>query len=241
MAAIQMFARASIAVMFLLGTLTLPSAFAGGRPVIELFEAVPDCIFPNPRLGVVAYRVSGGITRIRIEALHRGGRVRAFYQSTFTTPIPGAGSAGVADPAATSDVEAYRLTVTGEGGAVVRRELKFRYRRANFELIPPAFHTLLTAGSGRTALYQARARLLNVDSLSCSFALPPVLGLEVRRAGTTEIGTDRASGEPIVRCFVTWPRVTDALAGGTVEWTARLRDRCTQGRITQEARVNSIR
>lgn len=235
-----MFAQASIAVMFLLGTLTLPSAFAGGRPVIELFEAVPDCIFPNPRLGVVAYRVSGGITRIRIEALHRGGRVRAFYQSTFTAPIPGAGSAGVADPAATSDVEAYRITVTGEGGAVVRRELKFRYRRANFELIPPTSHIRLTSGSGRTALYQSHARLLNVDLLSCSFALSLGFGAEARATGTAEIATDR-SGDPIVRCFVTWPRVRDANAGGNVEWTARVRDRCTQGRITQEARVNSIR
>jgi hypothetical protein len=167
--------------------------------------------------------------------------VRAFYQSTFRTPIPGASSAGVADPDAASDVEAYRITVTGEGGTVVSRELKFRYRRANFELIPPTFHTRITSGSGREALYQSRARLLYVDSLSCSFALPLGFGAEARRTGTADIVADRASGEPVVRCFVTWPRVRDANAGGTVEWTARVRDRCTQGIITQEGRVNPIR
>ena len=113
------FAAASIAVMILLGSLIAPAALAGG-PSIERFEAVPDCIFPNPRLGILAYRVSGGITRIRIEALHRGGRVRAFYQSTFHTPVPGASSAGVADPDAASDVEAYRIAVTVKAAIQVR-------------------------------------------------------------------------------------------------------------------------
>jgi hypothetical protein len=223
----------------LLAILASSGATAGGRPVIELFSAVPDCIFPNSRLAVASYRVSGGIRRIRVEALHQDGRVRVVSQDTFRTPIPGA-SGGVVDRDATSDVEGYRIVAIGEGIAV-SRQLEFRYRRARFELAGPAFHTLLTAGSGRTALYQAQARLLSVDSLSCSFALSRVLGLEVRRPGTTEIGTDRASREPVVRCFVTWPRVADALAGGTVEWTARVRDRCTQGRIKQEARVNPIR
>jgi hypothetical protein len=236
--AIQRFRSVSIAVVIVMGTIA-PSALAGG-PVIERFEAVPDCIFPNPTLGILAYRVSGGITQIRIDALHRDGRVRPFYQSTFRTPIPAASSAWIADPDAAADVEAYRITVTGEAAAV-RQELKFRYRRANFELIPPTFHTRITSGSGRTALYQSRARLLNVDSLTCTFARPLGFGTEARRTGTAELGADRASGEPIVKCFVTWPRVRDANAGGTVEWTARVHDRCTQGIITQDGRVNPIR
>jgi hypothetical protein len=147
-----------------------PGALKAGGPVINSFVAVPDCILPDPRRGILSYRVSGGIMRIRLYAVHHGGRVREFHsQSSGLTPALSMAASNVIDPGAASDIESYVLRVTGEAGAEVRGVVSFRYRRAVFDLVPPAFHTRVTTGSGRLALYQSPATIANVDSLSCSF------------------------------------------------------------------------
>jgi hypothetical protein len=211
----------SIASMLLLMSVD-DGAFAGG-PVIDRFEAVRDCVFPDPRRSILSYQASGGVLRTRVEALHRGGRVRAFHsQSAGRTPIPRIGALGVQDPGAAEDVEAYRLVVTGEGGAEVTRRLDFRYRRAVFELL---------------ARYQVPGRLAYVESVTCAFRVDLWL-LTTRRAGSADIF--RRSGDPLVRCDIMWPSAREAQAGGTIEWTARVTDTCTQGRITSSARVNAI-
>jgi hypothetical protein len=223
----------------LLGTILLPSV-AFGDVVIDRFEAAPDCILPDPRAHILSYHVSGGVTRVRIDALHRGGRVRTFY-STPSGGSPSFGASGVQDPGATSDVESYSLVVTGEGGAEVRRVVSFRYRRAQFELVPPASHTRITFGSGRVALYQSLANVANVDSLSCSFKFDAPIGGESGRAGTARIAPAIGpSGGHVAVCEIRWRSVRKANAGGTVEWTARVTDPCTQGRIVRTARINPI-
>ena len=206
-----------------------------GGPVIDSFDAVRDCILPDPRRAILSYRASGGILRTRIEALHRGGRVRAFHsQSAGRTPAPAMGAIGVQDPGAAEDVEAYRLVVTGEAGAVEMRRRDFRYRRAVFELLPPALHSRARG----LARYQVPARLAHVDSVTCAFRVD--LGfVTVRRAGSADIFR-RPPADPLVRCDIMWPSAREAQAGGTVEWTARVTDPCTQGRITSSARVNPI-
>jgi hypothetical protein len=224
--------KSSIASMLLLMSVD-DGAFAGG-PVIDRFEAVRDCVFPDPRRSILSYQASGGVLRTRVEALHRGGRVRAFHsQSAGRTPIPRIGALGVQDPGAAEDVEAYRLVVTGEGGAEVTRRLDFRYRRAVFELLPPALHSR----AGGLARYQVPARLAYVESVTCAFRVDLWL-LTTRRAGSADIF--RRSGDPLVRCDIMWPSAREAQAGGTIEWTARVTDTCTQGRITSSARVNAI-
>ena len=85
-------------------------------------------------------------------------------------------ASGVQDLGAASDIESYLLRVTGEGGAEIRRVLFFRYRHSAFDLIPPAFHTLVTSGAGTLARYQSHATILNVDLVSCSFKFDGRIG-----------------------------------------------------------------
>jgi hypothetical protein len=208
----------------------------GGGVIIDRFEAVPDCIFPDARRGILSYSVTGDIGRVRIDALHRGGRVRTIY-SARGGAFPAMGARGIADPGATDDVEAYRLTATSGTGAVVTRRRDFRYRRAAFDLLPPVAHT---RGGGRHyTRYQTRARVLNVDSVSCSFKFAAAIEGEPGRAGSADI-VATGPGDPLVRCDIEWRSLAKARAGGTVEWTARVTDRCTQGRITRTASVKPI-
>jgi hypothetical protein len=60
------------------GSAVCPGALSAGGLVIDSFTAVPDCIFPDPRRHILSYRVSGGILRVRLYAIHRGGRLREF-------------------------------------------------------------------------------------------------------------------------------------------------------------------
>jgi hypothetical protein len=216
-----------------------PGALKAGGPVINSFVAVPDCILPDPRRGILSYRVSGGIMRIRLYAVHHGGRVREFHsQSSGLTPALSMAASNVIDPGAASDIESYVLRVTGEAGAEVRGVVSFRYRRAVFDLVPPAFHTRVTTGSGRLALYQSPATIANVDSLSCSFKFDATIDGESGRRGRAAIV--RETDPDTVRCEIRWSSVRKANAAGTVEWTAWVTDSCTQGRITRTARVNAI-
>jgi hypothetical protein len=61
------------------GSAVCPGAVSAGELVIDSFTAVPDCIFPDPRRHILSYRVSGSILRVRLYAIHRGGRLREFY------------------------------------------------------------------------------------------------------------------------------------------------------------------
>lgn len=221
----------SVSILLLI---SLSDEALGGGPVIDRFEAVTDCILPDPRRGILSYRASGGILRVRIDALHRGGRIRTIYTSG-RGPFPSLGASGVADPGVTADVEAYLLVATGEGGGEARRRLNFRYRRAVFDLLPPALHSRARG----LARYQSHARIAHVDSVSCAFRVDLPFGGEVRTTGSADI-FDRPPGDPLVRCDIEWGSVRAAQAGGIVEWTARVTDRCTQGRITRAARVNPI-
>lgn len=144
-------------------------------------------------------------------------------------------ASGLQDSGAASDIESYLLRVTGEDGAEIRRVLFFRYRRSAFDLIPPAFHTRVTSGSGTLARYSSHATIVNVDSLSCSFKFDAAIG---GRAGRAAFVTD--TDPDTVQCDIRWRSVRQANAAGTVEWTAWVTDRCTQGRITRRAPVNEI-
>jgi hypothetical protein len=210
------------------------------RPVIDRFEAVPDCILPDPRAHILSYSASGGVMRVRIDAQHRGGRVRTFYTaSSGGTPAPSLGASGIQDPGAAADVEAYLLVATGEGGAEATRRLAFRYRRATFDLLPPVFHLRVTTGSGRLAVYSSHVNIANVDSLSCSFRFDSPIGGVSTRDGAASADAHSRDG-PTVRCDIRWSSVRQANAGGTITWTARVTDACTQGRLTRTARVNPI-
>src|SRR6185436_11153524 len=125
--------------------------------VIERFEAIPDCIFPDPRRGVLSYRVTGDLTRVTISALHRGGRVRPFHTQASRSPSPLFTATNVVDPGAAPDVEGYRLVATGATGPEVRRDLPFRYRVAEFVLVSPVRHLRDTTDSTRYARYEAEA------------------------------------------------------------------------------------
>ena len=148
-------------------------------------------------------------------------------------------ASGVQDLGAASDIESYLLRVTGEGGAEIRRVLFFRYRHSAFDLIPPAFHTQVTSGAGTLARYQSHATILNVDLVSCSFKFDGRIGGTSGRTGRAAIVTE--TDPDTVQCDIRWRSVRQANAAGTVEWTAWVTDRCTQGRITRTARVNEIR
>jgi hypothetical protein len=200
---------------------------------IDRFVSVPDCIFPDPRRGILSYSVSGGVFRVRIAAVHRGGRTRVFYsQRSGRMPFSGMASTGVVDPGAAGDVEAYILTALGEFGSEATRRLDFRYRRAVFDLSPPTFHTL----SGRLALYQSFASVSNIDSVSCRFRIRLPFGGEIAKRGSAGI----FRGGTVARCDVTWNTLQQARAGGTVEFTARVTDACTSGSITRSARINPL-
>jgi hypothetical protein len=200
---------------------------------IDRFDSISDCIFPDPRGGILSYQVSGGVFRVRIGAVHRGGRVRVFYsQSSGRTPFPAMSATGVADPGATDDVEAYVLTALGEFGAEMTRRLDFRYRRARFRLTPPTFHSTV----GTVALYQSFATVSNIDSVSCLFRIRLPFGGEIARIGSAGI----FRGGTVARCDVSWRTLQQARAGGTVEFTARVRDSCTSGRITRTARIDPL-
>ena len=89
------------------GSAVCPGAPNAGGLVINSFTAVPDCVFPDPRRHILPYRVSGGIVRVQLYAIHRGGRAAG---------VPSIAASGVQDPGAASDIESYFLRVTGEGG-----------------------------------------------------------------------------------------------------------------------------
>lgn len=175
--------------------------------------------------------------RVRLYAIHRGGRLREFYSQPASGPSMAA--SGVQDLGAASDIESYLLRVTGEGGAEIRRVLFFRYRHSAFDLIPPGFHTRVTSGAGTLARYQSHATILNVDLVSCSFKFDGRIGGTSGRTGRAAIVTE--TDPDTVQCDIRWRSVRQANAAGTVEWTAWVTDRCTQGRITRTARVNEIR
>ena len=222
-----------------LGFAICPGAVDAGGLVIDSFTAVPDCIFPDPRRHILSYRVSGGVMRVELYAIHRGGRLRRFRSySAGGSPAPSMAASGVQDPGAAADIESYLLRVTGEAGMELRRVLYFRYRRAAFDLIPPALHTRVTRGGGTLARYQSNATVLGVDSLTCSFKFDARIDGTSGRNGSAAIVT---SPDPnIVQCDVRWRSVRQASAGGTVEWTAWVTDSCTQGRITRTAPINEI-
>jgi hypothetical protein len=211
---------------------------AGGPLSIDRFVAVPDCIFPDPHRGILAFSASGGILRHRLDAIHRGGRVRTFRSESVRTPYPGIAGSDIADPGAASDVVAYRLTVTGERGATVERTLAFRYRRAQFELVPPVRHSRATAGSDHLTRYQSNAHAANVDSLACRATFDAPVEGRLSRAGRAHI--DTVGGQQLAVCDVRWHSRRRAQAAATAEWTARVTDVCTQGRITRTARANAI-
>lgn len=177
--------------------------------------------------------------RVELYAIHRGGRLRRFRSySAGGTSTPSMAASGVQDPGAAADIESYLLRVTGEAGTELRRVLYFRYRRAAFDLIPPAFHTRVTSGSGTLARYSSQATLLNVDSMSCSFQSDVAIDGSSGRNGSAAWVT--RTDPDTVQCDVRWRSVRQANAGGTVEWTAFVTDSCTQGRITRTAPINEI-
>ena len=134
---------------------------AAGAAIIDRFEAVADCGFPDPRRGILSYAASGDVARVRIDALHRGGRERTIYSARGGGGVAGMAARGIPDPAPTDDVEAYRLTAISGTGAVVTRRLDFRYRRAAFDLLPPVSHT--RGGADHYTRYQSGARVQNVE------------------------------------------------------------------------------
>lgn len=213
------------------------------EPFIDSFEAVPDCIFPDRRRGILSYMVSLTL-HVRIYAVEEfplPGRRLTFRRSIYERPtsFPSWGAGGIADPAANTNVVAYELVATGEGGIVRKRRLDFRYRRAAFDLLPPVLHFRGTGPEPRETRYESDAHLVNVSSLSCSFQFDRPIEGEAGRAGTARIFEVRSGGH-FVGCFIVWRSDAKARAGGTVEWTARVGDRCTQGRISRSARVNPI-
>lgn len=222
---------------------TSPSVALG--PFIDRFEATPDCIFPDKRRGILSYMVSLA-SRVRIFAVEEtplpfGGAIvrrRMFYDVPGF--FPSRDSGGIADPGATANVVAYELVATGEGGSEARRRLDFRYRRAAFDLLPPVSHFRGTGPDSHETRYESDASLVNVRSLTCSFQFDRPIAGEPGRAGTARIFEVRR-GDQWVSCFIAWGSTAKARAGGTVEWTARVRDGCTQGRISRSARVNAIK
>ena len=146
----------------------------------------------------------------------------------------------IADPGANANVVGYELVATGEDGTVARQRLDFRYRRAVFDLLPPVAHFQGSGPEPRETRYESDANLVNVSSLTCSFQFDRPIEGEAGRAGTARI-FEVGRGNLWVSCFVLWRSDAKARAGGTVEWTARVRDGCTQGRISRSARVNAIR
>lgn len=234
-----------IAVATFLSTLALSSSPGLGLgPIIDRFEAIPDCIFPDPRRGILSYMVTLA-SRVRITAIEEtelpfGGSItrrRDFYDRPGG--FPSSVAAGIADPGATANVVGYELAAIGEDGTVARRRLDFRYRRAAFDLVPPVSHFRGSGPEPRETRYESDANLVNVRSLTCSFQFDRPIGGESGRAGTARI-FEVGRGNQWVSCFVVWRSDAKARAGGTVEWTARVRDRCTQGRISRSARVNAI-
>jgi hypothetical protein len=238
---------ASIARMFavvaIASAIALPSSPSLALdPVIDRFVAVPDCIFPDPRRGILSYTVSLA-ARIRIAAIETtfffGPRITRTFRDAPGS-FPSTVRTNIADPRPTANVVAYELIAIGEDGTTVRRRLDFRYRRAAFDLLPPVSHFRGTGPPPRETRYESDANLVNVTSLSCSFKFDARIEGEDGRAGTARIFEPRR-GDQWVSCIVVWGSDAKARAGGTVEWTTRVRDRCTQGVITHTARVNPIR
>ena len=205
--------------------------------MIERFQAIPDCIFPDPHRGILSYRISGGVTRITLSALDHDGRVRPFlsYRLPTTSLIE---RTNIADPGATSDVEGYRLVARGADGSTATRDLAFRYRVARFQPIPPARHLRDTTGGDFFTRYESNARLERVDSLTCSFRFDAPIAGESGRAGAATFTGSGSSA--VVFCEIRWRSLRKAQAGGTVEWVARVTDQSTQGRIVRTARINPI-
>jgi hypothetical protein len=117
-------------------------------PVIDRFAAVPDCIFPDPRRGILSYTVSLA-ARIRIAAIEEIGLIgvtRTFHDVPGS--FPSSFRTAIVDPRPSANVVAYELVAIGEDGTAVRRRLDFRYRRAAFDLLPPVSHI---RGTGPTA------------------------------------------------------------------------------------------
>ena len=245
-AAIPSSARAALTLVgvFIAAMALLPSPGLAVRPVIDRFEAIPDCIFADPRRGILSYMVTLA-ARIRIARIEETcvpllgctRRTRGFYDEPGG--FPSRVGTRIADPGANSNVVGYELVAIGEDGTTARQRLDFRYRRAAFDLMPPVAHFRGGGPEPRETRYESDARLVNVSSLSCSFQFDRPIEGESGRAGTARIFEPRR-GDQWVSCFVVWRSDAKARAGGTVEWTARVRDRCTQGRITRSARVNPV-
>jgi hypothetical protein len=184
-------------------------------------------------------------SRIRIAAIEEttlpfGGRItrtRGFYDQPGA--FPSTVGTRIADPGATADVVAYELVAIGEDGAVARRRLDFRYRRAAFDLFPPVVHLRSAGPEPRETRYESDARLTNVLSLSCSFQFDRPISGDAGGPGTARIFEPRR-GDQWVSCIFVWRSDAKARSGGTVEWIARVRDKCTQGVISRSARVNPI-
>jgi hypothetical protein len=79
-----LFAISTIAIA--VGSAVCPGALNAGGLVINSFTALPDCVFPDPRRHLLSFRVSGGILRVQLYAIHLGGRLREFYSQPASGP-----------------------------------------------------------------------------------------------------------------------------------------------------------
>ena len=104
---------------FIAAVAFLPSPGVALRPVIDRFEAVPDCIFADPRRGILSYMVTLA-SRIRIAAIEQTcfpfgpcvTRTRGFYDERGG--FPSRVATRIADPRANANVVGYELVATGE-------------------------------------------------------------------------------------------------------------------------------
>lgn len=207
-------------------------------PIIDRFTAA-DCVSPDPRRGILAYRVVN-VSHVRIEAIHRDGRSRTFYSQGGRTVVPAIGATNVADPGATADVEAYVLVARGASGSEVRRRQPFRYRIVEFELRSGARHIRDTTGDDHLARYEADAHLVHFDSLACVFRFDAAIAGERFRPGTARLTQPPRWPSPIVSCEIPWRDRRKARAGGIVLWNAIVSDGCSPSQIIRSARVAPI-
>ena len=238
-----------IAVAALVSATVLSSSPSlGFGPFIDRFEAVADCIFPDPRRGILSYMVTLA-SRVRVFAIEEIRIPFPFEDIVMRWPrgfhegrgsFPSSVAAGIPDPGATANVVAYELVATAEDGAVQRRRIDFRYRRAVvFDLFPSALHFRTTGPEPRETRYEAATRLAFIRILGCSFRFDfPVEG-EAGRAGLARV-FEAVAGDHGLACTIVWRSEAKARAAGTVEWTARATDSCTPGIMSRRARVRAI-
>ena len=200
------------------------------------FEAkAGDCPRSGYPKNFLAYRVTGAVTRVAIDAVYADGRTRRAHEVTRPSAVATLASPGVSDPGISAGQVAYVLEATGEDRKTATRRIPFRTPAPlGFELAGPV-REVVDSQSGATVRnhYEVDVQVENPEPIQR-------ISMQARRADQSpvHVATARLAGRRLVSQNVVW---TDDEAGRTsvASFLVRVytRDACGESHVDRTARL----